>query len=134
RPILPRRRGVRTDLRYLGCAVGPVVPCGAGSTLGLPVPCGVGRTVGTPVPCGVGSPLGLPEPCGAGSPEGRPVPCGAGDGCGTRDGDVPGGAAVAQYAVTLPAPPAAAASLSNAAARCLRLPCALACAQAVHKP
>jgi hypothetical protein len=47
---------------------------------------------------------------------------------------VPGGAAAAQYAVTLPAPLAAAASLPNAAACCLRVPCALACAQAVHKP
>src|SRR5215472_15093274 len=112
-----RRRG-----RYIGCAVEPVLPGGVGSTLGSPVLCGVGRTVG------------WPEPCGVGNPDGWPVVCGAGAGCGIWDGDVPGGAAVAQYVVTLLGPPAAATRLPNAAACCLRVPCALACAQAVHKP
>jgi hypothetical protein len=76
----------------------------------------------------------LPEPWGVGSPDGRPVLCGVGTGCGMWDADVPGGAAVAQYVVTLAAPPAAAASLLNATADCSAVPCALACAQAVHKP
>lgn len=100
----------------------------------MPVLCGVGRMVGGPVPCGLGSPVGLPEAWGVGSPDGLPVACGAGVGCGAWDGDLPGGAAVAQYAVTLPALPAAVTSLLNATARCVAVPCALACAHAVHRP
>src|SRR5215471_13917091 len=107
---------------------------GVGSPLGLPVLCGVGRTVRGPVPCGLGSPLGLPVAWGIGSPLGLPVACGAGDGCGMWAADVPGSAAVAQNAVTLLLSPTAAASLLNATARCAAVPCALACAQAVHRP
>src|SRR5712672_2892076 len=115
---------------------GTVVPpglCGAGRALGLPEPCGVGSAVGWPEPCGVGRTVGWPEPCGVGRTVGWPERCdGVGAGRGREDSGVAVRVAAVQYAVTLAAPPAAAASLSKATACCLRVPCALACAHAVH--
>src|SRR5262249_58144145 len=115
-------------LRALGLPEG----CGVGSAVGLPEPCGVGSPVGLLDPRGVGRTVGLPDPCGVGRTAGLPECC-DGVGAGREDGGCVG-AAAAQYAVTFPGPPAAAASSLKATVRCLWVPCALACAHAVHRP
>jgi hypothetical protein len=101
---------------------------------GLPV----ARAAGLPVAWAVGLPLGwvaslpvgwLAEAC-EGSEVGLPVAWLAD----SLDGVCPGWATPAQYAVTLAAPPAAAARLRNATAFCAALPSALRCAYAVHSP
>src|SRR5215470_478759 len=95
---------------------------------GRPVAVGVGCEVGGPVGCDAGPPVG----CEAG----RPVGCEAAApaGCEAGEVDAAGCGTAAQKAATLPTPPAAAARLRKATACWLLLPCALACAQAVHSP
>jgi len=133
--------GARTAYRLgAGLDVGLPDPCGVGWEAGVLWPCGVGSDVGLPWPCGVGWEAGVLWPCGVGVDVGLLWPCGVGWEmgvlwpCGWLDAAAPGCGTVAQYVPTLPAPPAAAARLRNATAFCVPVPCALACAQAVHRP
>jgi hypothetical protein len=90
--------------------------------------CEDGRPVAGGVRCEVGGPVGWEVGPPVGAEAGRPVRCEVGKadaaGCGTA----------VQKAATLLLPPAAAARLRKATACLLILPCALACAQAVHSP
>src|SRR6266568_2659903 len=98
--------------------------------VGLPVGWLVGEPVGWLVGLPVGWLVGLPVGWLVGALVGAPV----GWLVGAPDVVAPGWATAAQYAVTLAAPPAAAARLRKATAFCLAVPCAFTCAYAVHRP